>query len=38
MKLENQVTRKSGYITNRIYILGSRDKHETWPGRKSFDA
>jgi hypothetical protein len=30
MKLEHQVTRKSGYITNRIYTLGTRDKHETY--------
>jgi len=29
MKLEHQVTRKSGYITNRIYTLGTRDKHDT---------
>jgi hypothetical protein len=30
MKLEHQVTRKSGYITNRIYTLGTRDKHEMY--------
>jgi hypothetical protein len=32
MHLEYQVTRKSGYITNRMYTLGTRDKHETWSG------
>jgi hypothetical protein len=25
IKLEHQVTRKAGYITNRIYTLGTRD-------------
>jgi hypothetical protein len=29
MKLEYHVRRKSGYITNRIYTLGTRDEHET---------
>jgi len=29
MKLDHQVTRKSGYIANRIYTLGTRDEHET---------
>jgi hypothetical protein len=29
IKLEHQVTRKAGYITYRIYTLGTRDKHET---------
>jgi hypothetical protein len=28
MKLDHQVERKSGYITNRIYTLVTRDKHE----------
>jgi hypothetical protein len=37
IKLEHQVTRKAGYITDRIYTLGTRDKHETWPGCSSFD-
>ena len=37
MKLEYQVRRKSGYITNRIYTLGTRDEHETWPGCNSSD-
>ena len=36
MKFEHKVTRKSGYITNRIYNLGTRDKHETWPGDTIF--
>jgi hypothetical protein len=27
MHLDYQVTRKSGYITNRMYTLGTRDKH-----------
>jgi hypothetical protein len=29
IRLEHQVTRKAGYITDRIYTLGTRDKHET---------
>jgi hypothetical protein len=37
MKLEHQVERKSGYITNRIYTLGTRDKHQIMPGCRSFD-
>ena len=32
MKLEHQVTMKPGYITNRIYNLGTRDKHEIFHG------
>ena len=37
MKLDHQVERKSGYITNRIYTLGTHDKHEILPGCSSFD-
>ena len=37
MKLEHQVTMKSGYITNRIYNLGTGDKHEIFPQGSSFD-
>jgi hypothetical protein len=29
---QHQVERKSGYITNRIYTLGTRDKHEMLTG------
>jgi hypothetical protein len=35
MHLDYQVTRKSGYITNRMYTLGTRDKHDTWSGCSS---
>jgi hypothetical protein len=38
MKPDHQVERKSGYITNRIYTLGTRDKHEILTGCRSFDA
>jgi hypothetical protein len=37
MKLDHQVERKSGYITNRIYTLVTRDKHEILPVCSSFD-
>jgi hypothetical protein len=32
MKPDHQVERKSGYITNRIYTLGTRDKDEILTG------
>jgi len=31
MKIDHQVARKSGYIANHIYTLGTRDEHEILP-------